>query len=215
MQSSISKIALLVLSFIFCSNLFAQNCQPTPELLKLKAPSEFKAKFETTEGDFEITAERDNSPLAVDRLYQLIKCGYFTDIPFYRVVPDFVVQFGTLDAKLDEMWTKNSIKDEPVVISNRVGTISFARAGKDTRDAQLFINLKNNIRLDTSSNGSTIGFPVVAFVSKGMDVVEDIYDGYKDEPRQMLQMGKIENLNFFLKENFPKLDYIKKAYIIE
>lgn len=183
-------------------------------LLDTKSPEIFKAKFETSKGDFEITAERKYSPLAVDRFYQLIISDYFTNITIYRVMQNFVAQFGTLDTALDNALSRNILLDEPVLKSNDVATIAFARAGKNSRGTQLFINLKNNSRLDTVSYGETLGFPAFAYVSKGMEVVNQFYNGYGDEPRLKLD-STIENIPEFIKANYPKLDYIKRAYIIE
>jgi cyclophilin family peptidyl-prolyl cis-trans isomerase len=196
---------------------FALTCRSSEiekKNLELKAPEIFKAKFETSKGDFEITAERKFSPLAVDRFYQLIKSGYFTDITIYRVVPNFVAQFGTLDTNLDNAWSSHILNDEPVIKSNDTGTVAFARAGKNSRGTQLFINLKNNARLDTVSYGETLGFPAFAYVSKGMDIVNLFYKGYGDEPRQKLDSA-ISNIPKFIKKNYPNLDYIKSAVIIE
>ncbi len=203
---------ILIMIFTVVS-LFAAGSKIDPEILKLKAPEKFKIKFETTKGDFEITAERKFSPLAVDRLFQLLKSNYFTDIPVYRGVANFVVQFGTLDSIIDNDWSQNIILDEPVLKGNDAGTIAFARAGKNSRGAQLFINLQNNSRLDTISYGETLGFPAFGFVSSGMDVVNNLYTGYNDEPRKKLD-STITDIPGFLKKNFPNLDYIKKAYIM-
>lgn len=177
-----------------------------------KAPESFRVLFETTQGAFEVTAERNLSPLAVDRFYKLVKSNYFTNIPIYRVMKNFVAQFGTVNGFLDSSWSKEIIPDEPVKRSNHTGTIAFARAGKDTRGTQLFINLKHNSKLDTVSYGETLGFPPFAYISKGMDVVYKFYDGYGDEPR--LKMDTITgDVGEFLKKNYPKLDYILKASI--
>lgn len=183
------------------------------ELLQTKSPEIFVSKFETSKGDFEVTAERKYSPLAVDRFYQLIKSDYFTNITIYRVMQNFVAQFGTLDTTLDNAWSANILLDEPVLKSNDIGTIAFARAGKNSRGTQLFINLKNNSRLDTVSYGETLGFPAFAYVSKGMEVVNQFYNGYGDEPRLKMD-STIKDIPEFIKKNYPKLDYIKKAYII-
>ena len=212
MKFRILLIGIFLISAIVTLTGFSNKI--SVDILQLKAPEKFKAKFETTKGDFEITAERKLSPLAVDRLYQLIKSGYFKDIPIYRVAPKFVAQFGTLDTLLDNAWSENVIIDEPVLKSNETGTISFARAGKNSRGSQLFINLRNNARLDTVSYGQTLGFPVVAYVSDGMDVVKDFYDGYNDEPRNKMD-STVTNVPEYLKKNFPKLDYIKSAVIID
>lgn len=205
-------ISLFVICALTFGVLFAQENKIDPEILKLKAPEKFVVKFETTKGDFEVTAERDLSPLAVDRFYQLVKSNYFTNVPLYRCVPKFVAQFGSLDDQTNKAWDKEVMLDEPVKMGNAEGTISFARAGKNTRSCQLFINFKDNFRLDTLS-GETKGFPVFGYVSKGMKVVKKFYTGYQDEPRKKMD-STVKNIPEFLKKNFPKLDYINKAYIL-
>lgn len=184
-----------------------------PELLELKAPEKFSVQFETTKGNFIVIAERKLSPLAVDRFYQLIKSNYFTDIPIYRGVPNFVIQFGTLDTILDNAWSKHVLADEPVMKSNETGTLSFARAEVNSRGSQLFINLKNNVRLDTVTYGGVNGFPAFGVVSSGMEVVNSIFTGYNDEPRQKLA-SYTGNINEMLKIEFPELDYIKRVVIV-
>lgn len=178
-----------------------------------KAPEIFKARFETTKGNFDIEAHREWSPLAVDRLYQLIKYEYFDETPFYRVVDNFVAQFGHLDTINNYQWNKFELIDEPVAEKNLEGTIAFARAGKNTRGTQLFINLKSNSpRLDNLNSNGVEGFPVIAKVTSGMDVVMKL-KSYGDEPRRKLKVRS--GANQFLKENFPDLDFITKAYILK
>ncbi len=183
---------------------------------QLKAPEVFKAGFETTKGYFEIEAHRNWSPNAVDRLYQLIKSEFYTDIALFRVVPNYVVQFGIHnEPKLNKAWKKRAVQDEPVKQANLQGTLSFARGGKESRTTQLFINLKNNSpRLDTLQYNEVTGFPVVANITKGMDVIFSFYDKYGGAPSEK-QDDIQQKRNAFLKENFPKLDYIKKAYILD
>jgi len=183
---------------------------------KIKAPETFKARFETTKGNFEIEASRKWSPKAVDRLYQLISSEFYTDMAIYRVVPKFVAQFGIHnDAALNTSWNSLEVIDEPVAEKNFVGTIAFARAGKKTRTSEIFINLKNNSPyLDTINYDGVKGFPVIAKVSKGMEVVEQFYGGYSEKPAHSQDSINIKG-NAYLKNNFPKLDYIIKAYIID
>jgi len=181
---------------------------------KDEAPAKFTARFETTDGNFDIEAHREWSPKGVDRLYQLIKYGYFTNIPVYRVMPNFVAQFGGLDTNTNKNWDQTKIPDEPVVKSNLKGTLAFARGGKQSRQTQLFINLADNIRLDTSgtSTVSVIGFPVLANVTAGMEVVTKFFS-YNDEPRKNMQRGTDPILMF--KEKYPEMDFIKKAYLVK
>ena len=65
-----------------------------------------------------------------------------------------------------------TIKDDPVMTSNKRGTVTFATSGKDSRTTQIFVNLKDNAFLDK------MGFSPVGEVIEGMDVVDTIYSGY-------------------------------------
>ena len=75
---------------------FSVHSQAIPDstILQLKAPDIFQAEFVTTKGNFTIEAYRNWSPQGVDRLYQLIKSGFYTDNCIFRVQPEYVVQFG-------------------------------------------------------------------------------------------------------------------------
>lgn len=200
-----------------CICMFVLGCSPKSFKTKWteeKAPEYFTARFETTEGNFDIEARREWSPEGVDRLYQLIKHGFYTDIALFRVVPDYVVQFGIHnDSTITKAWRDRPIPDEPVIKKNEVGTISFARGGPKTRTTQIFINLKNNSpRLDELDGGGVIGFPGIAQVTTGMDIVLKFYSGYGNELSG--KQGLIFSQgNAYLKEHYPELDYIKKAYL--
>ena len=182
--------------------------------LEKEAPATFKARFETTQGSFDIEANREWSPKGVDRLYQLIKYGYYDDVAIYRVVPDFVAQFGIHnDSLINKSWQKG-IVDEPVVQKNDAMTLAFARGGVETRSNQIFINLKDNYRLDELTYSGVSGFPVVAKVIEGKENVMKFYSGYGDKlGRQQEKINK--NGNTFLRKNYPKVDYIITAYLIK
>lgn len=183
--------------------------------IKEQAPKTFKARFETTQGDFEITAIRSLSPKGVDRLYKLIKHDFYTDIALYRVLPKFVVQFGIHgDSIANSNWEKYKIPDEPVLHKNDSMTIAFARGGVETRTTQLFINMKDNHRLDELEYSGVKGFTVIAKVTSGFETIHKFYAGYGPAPANRQDSIYIKG-NDFLKRNYPKLDYINKAYIIK
>lgn len=197
---------------LFVLTISCKESEFKTEWTKEQAPETFTAVFETTKGDFEIEVIRNWSPLAADRLYQLIKHDYYENAIFYRVVPDFVAQFGNTNTRSMEDWKSVTIPDEPVLHSNKRGTVSFARFGKDSRDLEVFINLKDNTVLDTLEFEDVKGFTPLGNVTKGMEVVEALYSGYAEEP--MSDSNLYENRSLFY-QTFPKLDLIKKAYLRE
>src|SRR5580700_3345907 len=99
-----------------------------------KAPDHFKVRFDTSKGNILIQVERDWSPIGADRFYTLVKTGYLNGDRFFRVVPQFIIQFGlSPDPKLTERWRQANLKDDPVNQNNTRGTITFATAGPGTR----------------------------------------------------------------------------------
>jgi len=182
---------------------------------KKKAPETFKARFETTQGNFDIVAKREWSPLGVDRLYQLIKNEFYKDVAIFRVVPKFVAQFGIHnDSVINRSWRGVRIDDEPVIQKNDSMAISFARGGKRSRSTQIFINLKNNNRLDSVEFNGVKGFPVVAKITSGMENVLKFYDKYGDKLGRRQDSINLYG-NKFIRKNYPEIDFIKKAYIIK
>src|SRR5215467_2814259 len=106
----------------------------TPSALTEKAPATYKARFDTSKGAFVVEVHRDWAPLGADRFYNLVKNGFFDDTRFFRVVPDFMVQFGLNgDPAVQGVWRSANIKDDPVKQSNKRGYITFATAGPNTR----------------------------------------------------------------------------------
>ena len=156
----------------------------TPASLRAKAPELFKAEFTTTAGDFVVEVHRAWAPLGADRFYNLVRNGFFTDAAFFRVVVKprpFIVQFGlNANPAVNKVWQSANIKDDPVMGSNKRGTLVFATAGPNTRTTQLFINLNDNAFLDS------MGFAPFATVAEGMDIVDKIYPDYAERPDQGL-----------------------------
>src|ERR1700689_2514359 len=177
-----------------------------PASITGQAPETFHVKFETTAGDFTVKVTRAWAPLGADRFYNLVKHGYFDEAAFFRVVPNFIVQFGLgAHPEVNHAWRSANFKDDPVKESNRPGTITFATAGANTRTTQLFINFGNNAGLDRQ------GFSPFGEVTEGMDAVKKIYAGYGEKPDQgqITSQGKA-----YVEKNFPKLDTIKSTKII-
>lgn len=186
---------------------------PSSPAVNKEAPKEFKAKFTTSQGDFVIKVTRDWAPLGADRFYNLVKNGFYDNCRFFRVISGFMCQFGINgDPAISAKWREAKIKDDPVKEGNKRGRISFAMAGPNTRTTQVFINFKDNDRLDG------MGFASFGEVTEGMDVVDKLYSGYGEgAPRGSgPDQGKVQMQgNKYLEADFGKLDYVKSAKIQE
>jgi peptidyl-prolyl cis-trans isomerase A (cyclophilin A) len=179
-----------------------------PALLKEKAPETYQVKFVTTRGDFMVTVHRDWAPIGADRFYNLVKHHFYDNASFFRVVPGFVVQFGiSAYPPVSAAWENANIKDEPVVGSNKRGYLTYAKTSMpNTRSTQIFINLKDNARLDGQ------GFsPFGVIDAQGMKVVEMMYDQYGDSTPDNFQDLITKQGKPYLDKNWPKLDSIKTA----
>lgn len=184
-----------------------------PALAQEKAPDHFRVQLDTTRGKIILAVERAWSPMGADRFYNLVTIGFFDEIAVFRVIENFMAQFGIHgDPGVSRVWQRATIKDDPVVESNTRGTLSFAKTGRPhSRTTQIFINFKDNTNLDG------MGFSPFARVVEGMDVVDEIYKVGEGRPRGPgPNQNRIQTMgNAFLEKNFPKLDYIKGARIVD
>jgi peptidyl-prolyl cis-trans isomerase A (cyclophilin A) len=188
-------------------------------------PDSFVVAFETSRGRFDVMARTQWSPAGVDRFYQLVNVHYYDDARFFRVVKDFVAQFGLpANPARNKAWRVRRIADEPVRHGNLRGTLAYARGGAGTRTTQLFINLKDNTRLDTAN---TFGFPAFGEVISGMAVVDSLYSGYGDAAPRTAQRDTSTRVRLgpsqdsitlqgtpYLLRGWPKLDYVKTARVV-
>jgi peptidyl-prolyl cis-trans isomerase A (cyclophilin A) len=186
-----------------------------PKLATGKAPEKFRVQFDTTGGKVVLEVNRAWSPNGADRFFNLVKIGFYDEIAFFRVIEGFMVQFGIHgDPKVARLWKKATIPDDPKVPGrpNLRGTLSFAKTGRpNSRTTQIFINFSDNLNLDG------MGFTPFARVVEGMEVVDAIYKVGEGGPRGPgPNQGRIQSKgNTYLKSNFPQLDYVKGAKIID
>jgi peptidyl-prolyl cis-trans isomerase A (cyclophilin A) len=182
-----------------------------PAALNERAPTTYKARFDTSKGTFVLQVHRDWAPNGADRFYNLVKNGFYDNVRFFRVISGFMVQFGISgDPSISAQWRNARITDDPVRQSNRRGFITYAMAGPNTRTSQVFINFADNSPLDRQ------GFSPFGQVTSGMNVVDSLYSGYGEgAPRgQGPDQGRLQQEgNAYLMKSFPRLDYVKKATI--
>jgi peptidyl-prolyl cis-trans isomerase A (cyclophilin A) len=170
--------------------------------------------MQTTKGDVVILVHRDWSPIGADHFYELTKMGFYNNNAFFRALKGFVVQWGINgDPQVNKSWSEISIPDDPPKVSNKTGTVVFAKTGEpNSRTTQVFVNLADN-----SGSLDPQGFTPFGEVIQGLDNLMHVYMEYGDippngsgpNPAAIADIG-----NPYLEEHFPKLDYIKKAQII-
>ena len=189
----------------------ARNPLLRPEQFGEMAPATFQVLFETSVGDFLIEVHRDWAPLGADRFYNLVTAGYYDDNRIYRVVGDFMAQFGlNADPYVNQAWKTQFIIDDPVTQSNSRGTMTFAKGGLHTRTTEVFINYRDNQMLDSD------GFAPFGEVIEGMQVVDSFYTDYGDGPPRgdgpYAAMAQARG-NEYLDSDFPELTRIIRATI--
>ena len=187
---------------------------PTSAAMTATAPDSYRVRFETTAGDFVVEVRRALSPNGADRFYNLVRNGYYEGARFFRVIDGFMAQFGMHgDPRVTAAWRAAPIQDDPVAASNARGTVTFAMTGQpNSRTTQVFINYRDNSNLDA------MGFAPFGEVVEGMDVVDQLHSGYGEgapngsgpSQAQIQAQG-----NEYLEAEFPQLDYVERATIVE
>jgi peptidyl-prolyl cis-trans isomerase A (cyclophilin A) len=181
----------------------------------LEAPETFRVRLETTKGAIVIDCVRAWAPHGADRFYELVTSGYYDDSAIFRIRPKTWAQFG-INGKpaLSGAWRSRTIPDDPFKEANVRGTIAFAWAVPNGRTTQVFINLADNRETHDKE-------PFVPFgrVVEGMDVADALHDEYGEAAGGGIRAGKQQPVfdggNEYLRKNFPKLDYIKTARVVE
>jgi cyclophilin family peptidyl-prolyl cis-trans isomerase len=118
--------------------------------------------------DIHLTLDVDTAPLAAVRFMRLANANYYDGLTFHRVVPNFVLQGGSPGAN-EYMGDGPFMRDEISDRTHATGTVGISTRGRDTGDAQFFINMIPNPRLD---------FEYTVFASiVSMDAVDQIGEG--------------------------------------
>ncbi|MDP2054350.1 MAG: peptidylprolyl isomerase, partial [Acidobacteriota bacterium] len=118
-------------------------------------------------GSFDVALEVDAAPLSAARVARRAGEGYYDGLTFHRIAPNFVIQGGSPGA--------NEYAGEPFFMRDEVGlhlrgTVGISTRGRDTGDAQIFVNTIDSPRLDHT-------YTVFGSVIAGMNVVDGILEG--------------------------------------
>jgi peptidyl-prolyl cis-trans isomerase B (cyclophilin B) len=133
------------------------------------------AIIRTTKGDMKVEFFHQDAPKTVENFISLAKKGFYDNLNFHRVIPNFVIQGGcpqgtgaggpgyTIPC---ELTGNNQYHDR--------GVLSMAHAGRNTGGSQFFIchNRQNTQHLDR--NHTCFGKVV-----EGLEVIDQIRAGDK------------------------------------
>ncbi len=161
----------------------AAQDQPAPDAAPAVAPAPVyppgpMVLIETSLGNITLQLDPTHSPVTTQNFLRYVDEHHYDGTVVYRVVPGFVIQAGSYDANVTYRKAH-----EPIVLeannglSNLRGTVAMARdTDPNTADAEFFINLADNTRLDhhADDTGNTTGYAVFGHVAAGMDVVDKI-----------------------------------------
>ena len=130
--------------------------------------------IKTNHGDIKVKLFDDKAPITCENFRQYAADGFFNDTIFHRVIPNFMIQGGGMEADMSQKATRDPIKNEADNgESNRRGTLAMARTmDVNSATAQFFINLRDNDFLDHGTRD--FGYAVFGEVVDGMDVVDAI-----------------------------------------
>lgn len=154
------------------------------------------AIIETSMGTIEIELFADTMPITTGNFIKLAEKGFYDEVKFHRVIPNFMIQGGDPNSKgADETLYGSggpgyTIEDEHIedeLLTNIRGTIAMANAGPRTGGSQFFINLSDNTYLDFDKEPLTSKHPVFGRVIKGMEVIEaigQVETGARDIPTE-------------------------------
>lgn len=119
-------------------------------------------------GSFTVRLRGDVAPIMAARILALARSGYYDSRPWHRVEPDFVIQGG--GGGSEYVGYPRFLRDEVGTVPHVRGTVGMSTRGHDTGDAQWFVNLRDNRRLDSD-------YTVFGEVVDGIEVVDGVLEG--------------------------------------
>jgi cyclophilin family peptidyl-prolyl cis-trans isomerase len=143
---------------------------PAPTLENWRRLVSARARITMRDGGaFDLALLADQAPQTVIRFAELASAGYYDGLTFHRVEPNFVVQAGSPGAS-EYVGDRQFMNDEVGRWPHTRGAVGLSTRGRDTGDAQFFVDLVDNPRLDHE-------YTVFAHVLDGMQVVDAIVEG--------------------------------------
>lgn len=136
-------------------------------------------RIDTDAGSFAIELFEEAAPITVENFLGYVDSGAYDGTLVHRSVDNFVIQGGGY-AYLPQQGSFAEVTTGPTItnefnLSNQRGTVAMAKIGGDPNSAtsQWFINVQDNLNLDTAEEGYAVFGRVLG---AGMGVVDAIND---------------------------------------
>jgi len=131
----------------------------------------------TNHGQITLALDAKAAPLTVANFVDYVKNDFYSDTLFHRVIDNFMIQGGGMDAEMKQKPTREPVANEANNgLKNLRGTIAMARTNDPhSATAQFFINVADNAFLDhTAPTRQGWGYCVFGKVTEGLEVVDAI-----------------------------------------
>ena len=130
----------------------------------------YQVAIDTDRGTITMELDPKLAPNTVNNFVALARDGYYDNLTFHRVVPEFVIQGGDPEGS-GRGGPGYKFADEPVKGDYTLGAVAMANAGPDTNGSQFFICIDDCRRkLDKAYN-------LFGYVIDGIDVAQQIKQG--------------------------------------
>ena len=141
----------------------------------------YTVTFDTSRGTIVADLDPRLAPVTVNHFVVQARDGFYDNLTFHRVVPDFVIQGGDPEGT-GRGGPGYKFADEPVKGEYTLGALAMANAGPDTNGSQFFICIDDCRRKLAPS------YNLFGYVIDGMDValatdVGDVMDKVEIEER--------------------------------
>jgi cyclophilin family peptidyl-prolyl cis-trans isomerase len=203
-----SLVAGLALAFTLAFSAAAQETPGDAPTTKPASPQHDDTTplayvlISTSKGDIAVELDREHAPITVANFLKYVDAGFYKDTIFHRVMPNFMIQGGGLNADMQEKPTEAPIKNEwQNGLKNSRGTIAMARRPQpDSATAQFFINVVDNPMLDQPNGGAA--YAVFGKVVGGMKVVDAIRmvqtgnkGGHQNVPVEVITITSVNRIS--------------------
>jgi peptidyl-prolyl cis-trans isomerase B (cyclophilin B) len=142
----------------------------TPPAHEIDDNATYEVTIATDKGDIVIELDPALAPTTVNNFVALARQGFYDNVTFHRVVPDFVIQGGDPEGT-GRGGPGYTFPDEPVKGEYTHGAVAMANAGPNTNGSQFFICIDDCTRkLDKAYN-------LFGYVTSGLEVTDQIRQG--------------------------------------